>query len=122
MADGGSAFLTGDFHQLLVAALQAAVAFPQMADGARAVAEHLNLDVPGLLQQLLHVQRAIAEGGLRLGLAAGIGLGQFRRLAHGAHPPAATAGQGLEHHRAVLRGERLRLGQVDGVVQARRAP
>jgi hypothetical protein len=37
---------------------------------AAAVAQHLDLDVAGLLEVLLDIDRVVAEGGLGLGLAA----------------------------------------------------
>src|SRR5207302_639926 len=57
------------FHQLLMAALKAAIALPQVGDVAVAVGEDLHLDVAGLLDVLLHVDAAVLEGvlGLLLG-------------------------------------------------------
>ena len=81
-----------DLDDLLVAPLQAAIAFPQVADRL-AVTDHLHLDVPGLLDQPLDVERVVAEGGARFRLAARVGLFQLGGIAHRAHAPAA-AGQG----------------------------
>jgi hypothetical protein len=49
--------------QLLVAALQRALPLPQVADVAGPVAENLHLEMPGAVDELLHVQPGIAEGG-----------------------------------------------------------
>ena len=53
---------------LLVPALQRAVALAEMDGVALAVAEHLDLDVAGLAEILLDIDAVVAEGGL--GLAA----------------------------------------------------
>jgi len=100
----------GDFQQLLVAPLQAAVTFPQMADRA-AVAEHLHLDMPRLAYQLLDIQGAVAERRLRLRLAARIGRVQLGRLEDRTHATPAAAGQRLEHHRTMLGEKGLRLAE-----------
>ena len=52
---------------LLVAALQRAVALAEMDGLAGAVAEHLDLDVARLLEIFLDVDGVVAEGGLGLG-------------------------------------------------------
>ena len=54
-------------QDLLVAALQRAVALAQMDGVALAVAEHLNFDVARLGQILLEIDAVVAEGGLGLG-------------------------------------------------------
>ena len=59
----------GLLHHLLVPALQAALTFAQVQDVAVGVGQHLDLDVAGPLDQLLHQQGRVAEGGQ--GLAAG---------------------------------------------------
>src|SRR5205807_6958171 len=53
--------------QLLVAALDRALALAEREDTAVDVAEHLDLDVPRGRDRLLEVERPVAEGGLRLG-------------------------------------------------------
>ena len=60
---GRGAFLP----DLLVAALQRAVALAEMDGAALAVAEHLDLDVARPLEIFLEIDRVVAEGGLRLG-------------------------------------------------------
>ena len=54
-------------HDLLVAALQRAVALAQVDGVALAVAEHLDLDVARLGEVLLEIDAVVAEGGLGLG-------------------------------------------------------
>ena len=58
-----------DLDDLLVAALERAVALVEVDDLAGAVGEHLHLDVPRVDHGLLEVERRVAEG--RLGLALG---------------------------------------------------
>jgi hypothetical protein len=53
-------------EQLLVAALDGAFALAQMNHFAVLVAQHLKLDVPGMLDELFRVDVGIAEGLLRL--------------------------------------------------------
>ena len=53
-------------HQLLVAALDGALALPEMHDGAVGVGEHLDLDVPRLRDVPLDVDGGVAEGRPRL--------------------------------------------------------
>ena len=60
---GRGAFLP----DLLMAALQRAVALAEMDGVALAVAEHLDLDVARPLQIFLEIDRVVAEGGLGLG-------------------------------------------------------
>ena len=54
------------FQQLLMAALDGALAFAQADHVAVLVGEHLEFDVPRPLDELLHVEVAVAEGGSRL--------------------------------------------------------
>ncbi|MCY1287295.1 hypothetical protein D9M69_364380 [compost metagenome] len=76
--------------------LQAAVAFPEVGHPL-SVAEHLDFDMPGILDQAFDVELATAKSRAGLGLAALEGLRQFAGLAHRAHAASAAAGQGLEH-------------------------
>ena len=101
----------GDLDDLLVAQLHRAVALEEMHDVALAVAQHLDLDVPGPRHDLLQEDRAVAERGLGLALAAREGLVHFRGARHGAHAAPAAAGRRLQHHR-VADGLRQRLGRV----------
>ena len=55
----------GLFPDLLVAALQRAIAFAQVHRAALAVAQDLDLDVARLFQILFDIDVAIAESGFR---------------------------------------------------------
>ena len=93
----------GLLDDLLVAALHGAVALAECEDGAVAVSEQLHLDVPGVGEVALAVDRAVAER--RLGLARG-GLERLLELlgslddAHAA--PAAPRGCLHEQREAEL--------------------
>ena len=96
----------GLLQQLLVPALDRAVALPQVHHVAVAVGQHLHFHVAGPVDEFLHVEARVAEGGF--GFALG-GLEQVVELVGGRdqpHPPAAAACGGLDHHRvAHLCGE-----------------
>ena len=84
---------------LLAAALQRAFAL-EAVDDVAAVAEHLHLDVAGALDQLLDIEPAVAEGGLRLGAAPAASAGANSvGVAGDADAAAAAAGRRLDHHR-----------------------
>ena len=70
---GRGAFLP----DLLVAALQRAVALAEMDGAAVAVAEHLDFDVARPREIFFQIDRVVAEGGLRLGAGGGERVGQF---------------------------------------------
>ncbi|MDT4831994.1 hypothetical protein FQZ97_655290 [compost metagenome] len=106
----------GDLEHLLVPPLQAAVALPEVGHPL-AVAQHLDFDMPGILDQAFDIELAAAEGRARLGLAALEGLFQLRRFAHRAHAAPAAAGQGLEHDRAAFQ-QGASLVQAAGAVAA----
>ena len=84
---------------LLVAALDRAFALAEVEDVAVLVAEHLDLDVARLLDELLDEDAVVAEA------VEALALGRFEALAHvllgpgEAHALAAAAGRGLHHHR-----------------------
>jgi hypothetical protein len=83
----------GDFHHLLVAPLHRAVAFPQMAHLAPAIAQDLHLDVAGAPDVVLQENRGIAEGAARLAhglLQLGFELGRMLHHPHAATTPAET--------------------------------
>ena len=83
-----------DLDELLVPPLDRAFALPEMADRAVAVADDLHLDVARLADQPLDIDVAVAEGRLRFGLAARIGLGEPGRsstMRMPRPPPPATA-------------------------------
>ena len=96
---------------LLVAALDRAVALEEVDHVAVAIAEHLDLDVARLEDRLLDVDERVAEGAL--GLAPGA-LERVRRapssLVDEAHALAAAAEGRLDQHRvADARGRGARL-------------
>jgi hypothetical protein len=66
-----------------------------------AVAGDLHLHVAGARQELLHIERPVAERRGGLGGAAFEGFGQFVLAGRRAHAAAAAAGHRLDHHRAV---------------------
>ena len=87
-------------HELLVAALHAALALAHMAHRPRAIADDLNLDVPRPRDQLLHIDRARSERRLRFRPAPRVRLLHIRRRRHHPHPATAAARQRLDHNRA----------------------
>src|SRR5918999_1693848 len=99
---------------LLVPALDAAVAFAQVDAVAVAVDEHLHLHVPALLDPLLEVDRVVAEG--RLGLRPRQGQRGLHLAwgSHEAHAPPTAARRGLEEHRVAGIA-----GLVEGIGQVR---
>ena len=84
---------------LLVAALERAVALAQMDGVALAVAEHLDLDVARLLEVLLDIDRIVAEGGLGLGLGGLERVDEVVLRARHLHAASAAAGGGLDDDR-----------------------
>ncbi len=124
--DGGLAQLLADLHgqgrrgrfldELLVPALERAVAVPAVDDVAVVVGEDLDLDVPGPVDELLEVDARVLER--RLGLVPGRLERRQERplLADDPHPLPAAAGRGLDED-----GEAHRSGQAQGLgVGARR--
>ena len=91
------------FNQLLVAALDGALTLAQGDHVAVLVGQDLELDVPGTLDEFLHVQVAVAEGVRRLGLRRLIELGQLLLGANDAHAASATARRGFEDDRKANR-------------------
>ncbi len=84
------------FDEFLMAALDGALALEECGDVAVLIGENLELDVARLLDELLHVEFAIAEG---VGRFSGCGLeevGELLPTAHNAHAPATTARLGFE--------------------------
>src|SRR5215472_15158258 len=106
---------------LLVAALDGAIALVQMHHLAVAIAEHLHLDVPRLGEIVLDEERARAEGSARPSLRGGVGLGEGRPVGDLDHADAAAARRRLEHERvADAGGDAARLVEgVDRPVAAR---
>ena len=85
--------------QLLVAALHGAVALPEMDGVAVQVGQHLDLDVPGMLDVFLQVDFRVAEGGLGLGLGLLEGRLQGQLVDGHAHAAPAPARRRLDEHR-----------------------
>jgi hypothetical protein len=97
--------------QLLVTALDRALALAEVDDGAVVIAQHLELDVARVLDVLLDVDVADTEGRLRLALGR---LERLRQLARGpddAHAAAASARHGLDDDRVAEI-----LGDPDGLL------
>ena len=84
------------FDDLLMAALQRALALEEVHDIAVVVAEHLQLDVTRPFDQLLDVQRAVAECGRRLAPRRRNQLRRVVLVPHDAHAPSAAACRGLD--------------------------
>src|SRR5277367_5570824 len=82
-----------------MAALYGAVAFAEVDAVAVFVGKHLNLDVPGAIDELFEIDFAGAEG--PLGFAAGAVEGALHLVnrMNGTHSLAASAGRSLEHDR-----------------------
>ncbi|MNF64020.1 hypothetical protein D3C84_457410 [compost metagenome] len=96
---GGQLRAGGDLDQLLVAALDRAVALEQVHGVAEAVGEDLRLDVLGVDDALLEEHLGAAEGLGGLGDHPRVGLLQLFLRVAAADAAAAAAGGGLEHHR-----------------------
>ena len=79
-------------------ALHRAVAFTQPDRVAEGVGQDLDLDVARVLQELLHVDRGIAEGGAGLGAGGLYGVDQRCLGVHHAHAAAAATAGGLDDH------------------------
>ena len=84
---------------LLVAALDRALALPQVDDVAVRIAQHLDLDVARLLDEFLDEDAIVAEARLGLRLARGEALARLLVVVRHAQALAAAAGGGLDHHR-----------------------
>ena len=107
------------FEDLLVAALDGAVALADVNAVAEAIDDDLDLDVAVLLEPLLEVERVVAEGRQRLRPADRHCLLQLARRADHAHALATAAGRRLDQHRVA---DALRLGQRLGVVAQHARP
>ena len=87
------------FQHLLVAPLRRAFALAQVDGMAVDIAEDLDLDVARMLDVALQQHAILAEGVLRLALAAFEAGGELACRAHDAHALAAAAMRGLDHQR-----------------------
>ncbi len=104
--------------QFLVAPLERTIALADGHDPAGRVAQQLDLDVARRPDLALEEDRAVAEGGRRLGRPGGQRGRQFGRRRHPAHPASATAGRRLDQQREAdplrLREDRRQgVGSVD---------
>src|SRR4029077_11460130 len=79
--------------------LDRALALAKINDIAVLVAEHLNLDMPRLLDIFLDEDAVIAEARLGFGLRRGEALRPLLRRPGDAHALAAAAGRCLDHDR-----------------------
>ena len=86
-------------EDFLVAALDRAFALVEVDDIAVLVAQHLDLDVARLVDELLDEDAIIAERGDRLGARAVKAFLGFACVEGDAQALAAAAGRGLDHHR-----------------------
>ena len=100
-----------ELHDLLIAALERAVALEQVDDIAVPVAQHLHLDVLGLDEEFLDEDILVTERLLRLALDLQEVDADILRAVAAAHAAAAAAPGRLEQHRVA---ELLR--ERDGVV------
>ena len=84
---------------LLVAPLHGAIALEEVNEAAVHVAEELDLDMAGALDELLDEDLGAAEGGLAFTLSAFERHGELVLAADDAHAAAAAAVRRLDHHR-----------------------
>ncbi len=108
------------FDQLLVAALHRAVPLADMHGVAVGVGQHLHLDMARVFDELLHVDRAVAEGRDRFALGGEVGVFDVALVLDDAHAASSTARRGFEDDRkAHLFGQFPRLLDIlDGAVAA----
>ena len=88
-----------DLDDLLVPALHRTVTFEEVDHLARAVREHLHLDVTGAGHRLGEEDRRVAEGRLGLAHRRLDGLGQVGRFGDAAQPATTAAGHRLHEER-----------------------
>src|SRR5690606_34312699 len=89
----------GLFDDLLVAALQGAVAVAQMDGIALAIRQHLDFNVTRVGQVFFQVDHRVAEGSTGFGAGQADRLDQILFLVHHAHAATTTATGGLDDHR-----------------------
>ena len=107
-----------NLDQFLIAALERALAFEEVRDVTRTVTDDLHFDVARIRNQQFDVEVWVAESRRRLGTRPRVRFFEVLDPAHDAHPAAAAAGNGFEHHgRIVAEG----LKEVAHLVEARRA-
>ena len=110
-----------NLHHLLVALLNGAVALEQVHRVAVSIGQHLHLDVPRPLNELLEEDVAASERGGRLAGTAFESRLHVARFADPTHAASAASGCRFEHDRiAEARCKRLRLfGRCDRRLGAR---
>jgi hypothetical protein len=81
-----------------VTPLHRALALEQVDDVAVRIGTHLDLHVPRALDEALHIQRAVPEGGGRLAARRLQRVAQAGRVAHHLHADTAAAGRWLDEH------------------------
>ena len=86
-------------EDLLVAALNRAVALPEGDDVAARVRQELHLDVSGPLEVALEIEGAVTERSPRLALGCLQRVGELARAPHDAHAATATARCRLDDER-----------------------
>src|SRR5262245_37046353 len=86
-------------HELLVTALNRALALAQVDDPTLMIGDYLKFDVPGRLDVLLEIDVAYAKCGFGLALSSLDGRRQLGRRPNDAHPPAAATGGRLDDDR-----------------------
>ena len=89
----------GQFDDLLVPALHAAVAFEEVDDVAVRVGKDLHLDVTGIDHRLFEIHGGVAERRLCFPAGGLDRLGQRVGVCHAPHPAAAAAGHRLDEQR-----------------------
>ena len=111
----------GFFDELLMAALDRALALAEMHDAAVMIAEHLEFDMARATHVLLDVNVADAERRFGLPLRRFQRRRQLLRRAHDAHAASAAAGRGLHDHRIadVLARPSVPAPRIDRAVTAR---
>ena len=107
----------GDLDDLLVPALDRAVALEEVDHLALGVGQHLHLDVTGAQDGALDEHAGVAERPLCLAHGGGEGLRETVALVDPAHPAPAPTGDGLDEHGEahLVRGGEQGVGVVGGV-------
>ncbi len=105
---------------LLMAALDAALALEQGDRAARGVGEHLDLDVPRRPHVAFEEEGPVPEGRGRLACRPCQGIGELLVPFHDPHAPAAPAGRRFDHERPAQPVELRRSGRALVVEDDRR--
>ncbi len=110
-----------DLDELLVAALQRALALPDVSHLARAVSDDLHFDVPRARQVLLDVEIPVAERRGRFRATARIRVVELLGARDDPHAAAASARDRLQHDRAARPEGREKFAGLGGAGRARSA-